>query len=281
MVAGQWHLDAETYLEIVRAEVPSYDDLQDRIANATKDLAVSRVLDLGCGTGETGRRVLQQHPGATLVGVDSSPDMLSVARRAVPDAIFVQSRLEDPLPEGPFDVIVSAFAVHHLPPLRRPICSVRSPKCCPDPVDSCSATSSFPRPGSRPRCHSSRESTSPTLSTTKSVGSAMPAWTPRSSRLKPTWRSCKPPRSERRTDDHRDAVSRTRRSGVGGTDPRLWLVSGRGTHLEHLVEVPRLPIRREEFHQFVSGVGQWQPRSSSYLSHTQSPGVPRLIRSWW
>lgn len=116
MVAGQWHLDAETYLEIVRAEVPLYDDLQDQIANATKDLAVSRVLDLGCGTGETGRRVLELHPGATLVGVDASPDMLSLARRAVPDATFVQSRLEDPLPEGPFDVVVSAFAVHHLPP---------------------------------------------------------------------------------------------------------------------------------------------------------------------
>ena len=114
-MAGQWHLDAETYLEIVRAEVPHYDDLQDRIADATDDLAVSSVLDLGCGTGETGRRVLERHPGATLVGVDSSPEMLNIARRSLPDATFIESRLEDPLPEGPFDVVVSAFAVHHLP----------------------------------------------------------------------------------------------------------------------------------------------------------------------
>lgn len=114
-VAGQWHLDAETYLEIVRAEVPSYDELQERIADVTTDVAVSTILDLGCGTGETGRRVLERHPGATLVGVDSSPDMLRVARRAVPDATFLQSRLEDRLPQGPFDVVVSAFAVHHLP----------------------------------------------------------------------------------------------------------------------------------------------------------------------
>jgi hypothetical protein len=36
-VAGQWHLDAETYLAMVRAEIRSYDDLQDRLAAATAD----------------------------------------------------------------------------------------------------------------------------------------------------------------------------------------------------------------------------------------------------
>jgi tRNA (cmo5U34)-methyltransferase len=114
-VTGQWHLDAETYLAMVRAELPRYDELQDRIADVTGHLTVSTVLDLGCGTGETGRRVLERHPGASLVGVDSSRDMLSVARSVLPDATFIESRLEDPLPEGPFDVVVSAFAVHHLP----------------------------------------------------------------------------------------------------------------------------------------------------------------------
>jgi tRNA (cmo5U34)-methyltransferase len=57
---------------------------------------------------------LQLHPHATLIGIDSSDDMLAIARQQLPSATFIASRLEDPLPEGPFDVVVSAFAIHHL-----------------------------------------------------------------------------------------------------------------------------------------------------------------------
>ena len=111
---GQWHLDADAYLEMVRSEVAGYDAFQDRIAGATADLAVDAILDLGSGTGVTASRVLAHHPAANLVGVDSSPEMLEHARRAVPAATFIEARLEDALPEGPFDLVVSAFAIHHL-----------------------------------------------------------------------------------------------------------------------------------------------------------------------
>ncbi len=114
-MAGQWHLDADTYLAMVRAEIPSYDDLQDRLADATADVEARTILDLGSGTGVTAERVLARHPGATLVGVDASPEMLRAARRAVPSGSFVERRLEDALPAGSFDLVVSAFAVHHLP----------------------------------------------------------------------------------------------------------------------------------------------------------------------
>ena len=113
-VAGQWHLDADSYLSMVRAEVPAYDRLQDLTADSTSDLGASRILDLGSGTGVTATRVLALHPRAQLVGVDASSEMLEVARRAVPLATFHEARLEDRLPPGPFDAVVSAFAVHHL-----------------------------------------------------------------------------------------------------------------------------------------------------------------------
>jgi tRNA (cmo5U34)-methyltransferase len=113
-MARQGHLDADTYVSMVRAEIPSYDQLQDRLADATADMQTQTVLDLGSGTGVTAARVLRRHPRATLVGIDSSPDMLSHARRAVPRAHFLEARLEDPLPVGPFDLVVSAFAIHHL-----------------------------------------------------------------------------------------------------------------------------------------------------------------------
>jgi tRNA (cmo5U34)-methyltransferase len=112
---SQYHFDPSTYLEMIRADVPHYDLLQDEIAAATADVAATRILELGVGTGETARRVLALHPGAKLVGIDSSEEMLAVAREALPgEGDLRVGRLEDPLPEGPFDLVVSALAVHHL-----------------------------------------------------------------------------------------------------------------------------------------------------------------------
>jgi tRNA (cmo5U34)-methyltransferase len=113
---AQFHFDPEGYLALMAEEVPDYEELQEQVADATAGLApVERVLDLGTGTGETARRVLARHPGAALVGVDASTAMLARARDALPGADLRVARLEDPLPAGPFDLVVSALAVHHLP----------------------------------------------------------------------------------------------------------------------------------------------------------------------
>jgi tRNA (cmo5U34)-methyltransferase len=58
--------------------------------------------------------VLDLHPRAALVGIDASAEMLAVASADVAGADLRVSRLEDPLPEGNFDLVVSALAVHHL-----------------------------------------------------------------------------------------------------------------------------------------------------------------------
>jgi tRNA (cmo5U34)-methyltransferase len=110
---SQYHFDPSTYLEMIRADVPDYDRLQEEIATVTAAVPARRILELGAGTGETARRVLALHPAADFVGIDSSEEMLAVAREALP-ADFRVGRLEDPLPKGPFDLIVSALAVHHL-----------------------------------------------------------------------------------------------------------------------------------------------------------------------
>ena len=113
-MGGQFHLDADTYLVMMRSEIRRYDELQAALADATADISARTILDLGSGTGETAIATLRRHPGATLIGIDSSEDMLSIARQQLPSATFLVSRLEDPLPSGPFDVVVSAFAIHHL-----------------------------------------------------------------------------------------------------------------------------------------------------------------------
>jgi tRNA (cmo5U34)-methyltransferase len=109
---GQFHWDPDTYVKIVRDEVPDYDRVQDELARATDGVEARRVLELGTGTGVTSRRVLERHPSAELTGVDSSEHMLAVAD--LPGADLRLQDLRDELPEGPFDLVFSALAIHHL-----------------------------------------------------------------------------------------------------------------------------------------------------------------------
>lgn len=115
-LGAQFHFDPASYLELMRAEVPRYDELQDEVVSASGSGA-RRILELGTGTGETARRLLDRHPEAVLVGIDASGAMLERARGVVPHdrAQLSVSRLEEPLPVGPFDLVVSALSVHHLP----------------------------------------------------------------------------------------------------------------------------------------------------------------------
>ena len=113
-MAEQFHFDPDTYLAMVRAEVPDYEHLQEVVADAAGEIAAVAILDLGTGTGETLRHVSRRHPTARLIGIDESDRMLAVARDVVPGADLRVARLQDELPEGPFDLVVSALAVHHL-----------------------------------------------------------------------------------------------------------------------------------------------------------------------
>ena len=110
----QWHWDPEMYLDNMLSAVPAYAELQAQTAAATAGLDAPRILELGIGTGETTRRILELHPEAHLTAIDSSAEMLERARADLPDRDLRLSRLEDPLPEGPFDLVVTALAVHHL-----------------------------------------------------------------------------------------------------------------------------------------------------------------------
>jgi tRNA (cmo5U34)-methyltransferase len=111
----QYHDAPGQYLSAMRTALPLYDRVQDEVAAAARDVPVRRLLDLGIGTGETTRRVLAGRAGdVAVVGVDRGEAMLEIARGGLPGARLVRQGIEDPLPGGPFDLVVAAFAVHHL-----------------------------------------------------------------------------------------------------------------------------------------------------------------------
>jgi tRNA threonylcarbamoyl adenosine modification protein (Sua5/YciO/YrdC/YwlC family) len=111
----QFHFDPSTYAEMIHEDIPWYDEFQEAVAQASGSGA-ARVLELGTGTGETARRLLERHPDARRVGVDESASMLAAARSALPaDRVALHvGAIEGPLPEGPFDLVASALCVHHL-----------------------------------------------------------------------------------------------------------------------------------------------------------------------
>jgi len=113
---SQFHFDPASYLDLMRAEVPAYGRLQEAVASAGDGLEVTSLLDLGTGTGETLAAVLARHPGARATGVDRSAPMLEAARARLAGlpVELVVGELSDLLPAGPFDLVVSALAVHHL-----------------------------------------------------------------------------------------------------------------------------------------------------------------------
>lgn len=109
-----WNPD--TYRTTIRNEVHDYDELQEQVAQATVGSTPGSILDLGVGSGETARLVMLLHPEASLVGIDSSTEMLDGARRTLPSdrVTLLRQDLSDPLPDQSFDLVISALAIHHL-----------------------------------------------------------------------------------------------------------------------------------------------------------------------
>lgn len=108
---AQFHSKPETYLERIRAEIPRYDELQEQ-AIAAIPFPPERVLELGMGTGETTRRLIEAYPDAWVIGLDASADMVFRARENYDDVQL--ARMEDPLPEGPWDLVIGVLSIHHL-----------------------------------------------------------------------------------------------------------------------------------------------------------------------
>ncbi|WP_240372540.1 class I SAM-dependent methyltransferase [Brevibacterium zhoupengii] len=108
--------DPETYLDVMAEEIPDYRRLQAELAAAVAEADPRTILDLGVGSGLTAKRVAEALPDARIHGIDESEEMLAGAAQVLEPnrSTLSHGRLEDPLPKGPFDLVMSTLAVHHL-----------------------------------------------------------------------------------------------------------------------------------------------------------------------
>ena len=72
----------------------------------------SKVIDLGCGPGNSTAVLAERYPNATIVGMDSSPDMLNKARSVLPNLEFVQADLNTYEPPKDADLLFSNAVFH-------------------------------------------------------------------------------------------------------------------------------------------------------------------------
>ncbi len=93
-------------------EVPLYEELQQAALDAVP-FAPARVLELGFGTAETTQRLLDRFPDTRITGLDSSSEMVFKARELGWDDLRL-GRAEDPLPDGPWDLVIAVLTVGDL-----------------------------------------------------------------------------------------------------------------------------------------------------------------------
>lgn len=106
LVSVAW--DPDQYLRYAGHRIRPAVELLQRVD--ARDVA--RVVDLGCGTGNTTELLAERWPGADIAGVDNSAEMLAEARAEHPDSTWIDADIASWEPDAPLDVVYSNAALH-------------------------------------------------------------------------------------------------------------------------------------------------------------------------
>ncbi|HEY5869820.1 MAG TPA: methyltransferase domain-containing protein [Candidatus Tectomicrobia bacterium] len=129
VVLSRQHFDlmADQYDEMFITHMHDYDITHEMVLSMLpfpREGAL-RVLELGTGTGNLTQKLLDRFPQSTVVGYDVSTEMLARARAKLASVRarvqLHQGDISHITFPGPFDAVISAIAVHHVPPPAKPV----------------------------------------------------------------------------------------------------------------------------------------------------------------
>ena len=123
---GEVFVDTADFDSGIRELLPKYDEMLDAIARCI-DPKQTRILELGCGTGELSLKICARYPSAQIIALDYSPRMLQFAKNKIDSAGYtsrwtgIEADFGDWTNEPDktnigigFDAVVSSLAIHHL-----------------------------------------------------------------------------------------------------------------------------------------------------------------------
>lgn len=99
-----------------------YLQFEDERTRASRDLLArvplveaKRVVDIGCGPGNSTELLAERFAGADVVGLDSSAEMLEAARKRLPQATFVEADISRWTPQEPVDLLFANAVFQWVP----------------------------------------------------------------------------------------------------------------------------------------------------------------------
>ena len=75
----------------------------------------ARVVDIGCGPGNSTELLVERFPGAKVVAIDSSPDMLTAARKRLPSVAFAEADVATWMPDQSVDLLFANAVFQWVP----------------------------------------------------------------------------------------------------------------------------------------------------------------------
>jgi trans-aconitate 2-methyltransferase len=108
-VVADW--SPSTYLKFEDERTRAAIDLLARVPLDT----AGRIVDVGCGPGNSTELLVQRYPGADVLGIDNSPAMLAEARQRLPAARFESADAASWLPDADVDLVFANATYQWVP----------------------------------------------------------------------------------------------------------------------------------------------------------------------
>jgi trans-aconitate 2-methyltransferase len=103
--------DASQYLQFADERTRPCLDLIGRIGLAQP----ARIIDLGCGPGNSTEALAQRWPEAEITGLDSSPDMITAVQKSHPDKSWIAGDIATWTADAPYNLVFSNAALQWVP----------------------------------------------------------------------------------------------------------------------------------------------------------------------
>ena len=106
------------YDALIQAAIPRYDEIfRAMFYYLPKEFTPTRILELGCGTGNLTQLIAKRWPDSQITIVDISTEMLKETLKRLDSSNItpVESTFESLVfPDASFDLVMSSFSIHHM-----------------------------------------------------------------------------------------------------------------------------------------------------------------------